>query len=111
MSGWNYLQIKVVPEAGLAIPTIGPGEYERAEAIARVQRMLDRAAIRHPPMSRVAGAWRRGKHDRVAFGPFVWTIYEHPQNGVRIAAVPVAEHLVEEIKHTGLRIELGPLPD
>lgn len=110
---WNRMQLELVPADLTIRPMIGPGGLTRAQALAEVQELLDRAAATAPAMAQLAETWRRGaKDDTVYAGPLVWTVYEHPDgDDPRVAALAWLEDYASTMRAAGLtNVQVARLP-
>lgn len=106
--GWNFMQVELVSADLQARPMIGPGGLTRDQALAQVQDLLDRA----PALAGVAATWRRGaKDDTVYAGPFVWTVYEHPDGeDPRRAALVWLEDFAATMRTAGVDVQVARFP-
>lgn len=110
---WNFMQVELSPKDMLARPMIGPGELTREAAHAEIQGILDRAAADSPAFRETARLWKAGaKDDTVYGGPFVWTIYEHPEGeDPRRAALAWLEDFANIMREAGMtNIQVAAMP-
>lgn len=88
---WNFLQTELDPARGCLVPHYGQGRYTYVQAKAEVQSILDESAVSakknpaHPHSAafiKAAETWRAGtaKDDVLRAGPFMWALYEHPDD-------------------------------
>lgn len=103
---WAYMQIEMVPDDALLMPTYGtePG-MTRGQAHAEIQSILDRIPILAP----IADLWRTGADDdTVHGGPFTWTIYEYDDDP-QVAALAWLGDYAQTMCDAGVDVSIATL--
>jgi hypothetical protein len=95
---WNYLQVEIVGDR--LFPTVGPGDFSRAEAHAFVRTFL----VRHAEVATYArdmvDAWDAGAQDDTVYaGAFLWAIYE--ADDADAGAREWVDDLVQTLRRSG----------